>query len=86
MLKDLMVSKMLFVTGLALMLQDEIQVELGEGCSRSCYVDMTWIVEHDSVGSFLVCLVLQTGFVQKLSLTEGPTAALPLVTHCCFKS
>lgn len=65
MLEDLMVSKMLFVTGLALMLQYEIQVELGEGYSRSCYVDVSWIVEHDSVGSFLMYLVLQTGLIQK---------------------
>lgn len=63
------------------MLRDEIQVEMG-----SWYVDVTLNVDRDSVGSFLMCSVLQTGLIQKLSLTEGPTAALPLVTHCCFKS
>lgn len=68
------------------MLQDKIQVKMGEGCSLSCYVNMTLIVDRDSRGSFLVLLVLQTNLIPKFSLTEGPTAALPLVTHCCFKS
>lgn len=72
MLEDLMVSKMLSITGVALTLQDEIQVELGEGCSQSCHVDMTWIVEHESVGSFRVCLVKPSDtFHSKVVLDRG---------------
>ena len=50
------------------MLRDKIQVEIGESCSLSWYVDMTVIVELDSLGLISRVFSPSDGFNSKVFL------------------